>query len=210
MTISKFITPEDLIVVDNFYRDAAAVRKIALSLPYVHVPTYNVAASQSIEAFASKGLVERFEKILGRRIYFDQEDAAFGKFRMMSKDATARLHIHNDRHAWAGIIYLTPDEHSRGGTGWFWHKETGFSGPPSPHEIEASASVASQEEFERILVRDSLDLERWEMFHFVPFKFNRVVLFRGSKHYHGTVKRFGESFQDGRLTQNFFFRTDSD
>jgi hypothetical protein len=209
MTTKKVMTSDDVIVVDDFYSDPHAVRKLALGVKYVHVPEYNVAAMQSIEAFYSDSMVQRIGDYVGGRVSFDQEDAAFGKFRMMYKNATARLHIHNDRHPWAGILYLTPDELSRGGTGFFWHKESGFSGPPEDPELRPEHGIASRESFEEIVVRDSLDLSCWEMFHLVPFKFNRLVLFRGSKFFHGTFKRFGDSPSNGRLTQNFFFSLDT-
>jgi hypothetical protein len=163
-----------------------------------------VAAIQSIDAFYSKFVIQRIEHLVGSKIVLDQDDAAFGKFRMMYADATARLHIHYDRHPWAGILYLTPDGLSRGGTGFFWHKKSGLSGPPAGKELPAGP-VQSFEDFERMIVRDSLDLSCWEMFHLVPFKFNRLVLFRGSQFFHGTFKRFGDNPSNGRLTQNFFF-----
>ena len=205
MATKKVMDPNDVIVVDNFYSEPQAIRKFALGVKYLRVPSYNVAAMQSVNAFFSDSTVKQIERCMGTRIYFNQQEAAFGKFRIMTKDDTARLHVHSDRHPWAGVLYLTPDNLSRGGTGFFWHKESGFSGPPTNAEIATSSYIRSQEHFEEILVRDSLNLSCWEMFHLVPYKFNRLVLFRGSHFFHGTYKRFGCDAQTGRLTQNFFF-----
>lgn len=206
MTTKKVMAHGDVIVVDDFYSNPHAIRDLALGLKYLRVPSHNVAAMQSLDAFFSDSMVKQIETCVGgARIHFDQEEAAFGKFRLMTKEDTARLHVHYDRHPWAGVLYLTPDEMSRGGTGFFWHKESGLSGPPTDSEIKASSEVTSREHFEEMLVRDSLDLTCWEIFHFVPFKFNRLVLFQGSQFFHGTYKRFGNDAKTARLTQNFFF-----
>jgi hypothetical protein len=195
----KAIPPEDVIVVDDFYNEPTSVRNFALGLKYVRVPEYTVAAMQSVDCFYSAAVIQRLEEAVRGRISFDQQEAAFGKFRLMYKDATSRLHIHSDLHPWAGVLYLTPDTVSRGGTGFFWHKETGCSGPPpsNPKRFDS--------ELDGLFARDSIHIEKWEMFHMVPFKFNRLVIFRGDKYFHGTYKRFGDNPNNGRLTQNFFF-----
>lgn len=201
----KIINVNEIIVVDHFYNEPTKVRELALNLNYLKVSEGNVAAMQSVDPFYTRGLVEKIQDILQKKISFGQEQAAFGKFRIMDKDANARLHIHYDDHVWAGLIYLSPDEVSRGGTGFYWHKETGYSSPEDFGTPSWCGRAFDKEAFDELLVRDSKNLEAWELYHVVPFKFNRLVLFQGDQYFHGTYKRFGDTPRNARLTQNFFF-----
>ncbi|MCU7668526.1 hypothetical protein N7978_37260, partial [Bacillus thuringiensis] len=51
----------------------------------------------------------------------------------------------------------------------------------------------------------SKDLNKWDITYEIPIKYNRLVLFKGSKYFHAITDQFGNSIEDGRITQNFFF-----
>lgn len=40
---------------------------------------------------------------------------------------------------------------------------------------------------------------------YMPVKYNRLILFRGGRMFHRASKGFGNSPENGRLTQSFFF-----
>ena len=56
-------------------------------------------------------------------------------------------------------------------------------------------------------MHDGNDYTKWEMTDYVSNKYNRLVLYRGNM-YHASVDYFGNTLQDGRLFQTFFFNTE--
>jgi hypothetical protein len=195
-----------LYVVDNFYKDSGAVRSLALNVHYQDVTKLNYPGEQSIHAYVSKGIKEKFEAILGSEIVIDEERLTFGKFRVMTDDDRSWLKVHVDGIAdWSGVIYLNNDDQRQGGTAFYKHRETGLVGPPSKEQI-CKLGFKNYDEFEeQIIGKDTLDVEKWEQVMFVGMRFGRLVLFKGNELFHAHTHAFGRDIQDGRLTQNFFF-----
>jgi len=57
----------------------------------------------------------------------------------------------------------------------------------------------------RAVLPDSVDPRAWQLRHEIPIRFNRCVVFRGGRLFHGITSTFGSSAATARLTQNFFF-----
>lgn len=197
-----------IIVVDNFYKDPVLVRKMALASQFEDVRGLNYPGFQSLKSFASPSLVQSFSKITSENLVVSPENLTFGKFRVMLDSTGSRLKIHVDGDTdWTGLVYLNLPEQCQGGTAFYKHIRTGLSEVPSPEQI-SSAGFATWREMEKSVVgADSLDLHAWELMDYVGMKFNRLVLFRGDKLFHAHTCAFGDSLVNGRLTQNFFFRT---
>ena len=51
------------------------------------------------------------------------------------------------------------------------------------------------------------DYTKWELHDVIGNKFNRLVLYRGD-YFHASLDYFGDSPENGRLFQTFFFNTE--
>lgn len=195
-----------LLVVDDFYAEPEKVRSLALATAYHDVRDLNYPGFQSQKVFTSQSLEKRIAELIGEEIVVNHSKHSFGKFRVMLESTGSRLKVHLDGHAdWTGLIYLNSPGTEQGGTGFYRHRRTGLDGPPSP-DVLASFGYQNWRDFERAVVSpDSLSPEAWEMTDFVAMKFNRLVLFRGSQYFHCHTVSFGTDFENGRMTQNFFF-----
>lgn len=193
-------------IVDNFYKNPDAVRNLALNSAYEDVTGLNYPGEQSIHAFVSSKIKEKFESLLQKKILLDESKLTFGKFRLMIDDQRSWLKVHVDGASdWTGVLYLNKDDQTQGGTNFYRHKATGLEGPPSPEKLKELEFKTYKELEETIIKQDTQNLEKWRRSMFVSMKFNRLVLFRGNQLFHAHTHAFGTSIQDGRLTQNFFF-----
>ncbi|MBI2027908.1 MAG: 2OG-Fe(II) oxygenase, partial [Deltaproteobacteria bacterium] len=125
-----------LYIIDNFYKNPDAVRKLALRAPYEDVTNLNYPGDQSKFAYTSNGVKEKFESIIRCSIETDESTMTFGKFRIMRDDERSWLKVHVDGISdWTAVIYLNPNESCQGGTAFYQHKETHLEGPPSFNEL---------------------------------------------------------------------------
>jgi len=110
--------------------------------------------------------------------------------------------------AWSGVIGPTLDEHCQGGTEFFRHKHYGTERVPlSDEEARKVYSMDSLDEvYEKIIRQQGKDRSLWECTHILPLKFNRAVFFRPWLWHAGGVD-FGDTIENGRLTQILFFES---
>lgn len=196
----------NLIVIDDFYRDPEAIRKMALHAEYRDVRCYNYPGFQSIHSYVSKEMCAKFIELVGRPLDISLHKITFGKFRIMLKGSASRLNVHMDGASdWAGLIYLNPPEQCEGGTAFYRHRETGLDGPVEGKDLERFGFETWQALEDNIIERDTLRPEAWEETMFVGMKFNRLVLFRGGSMFHCHTHSFGTDKENARMTQNFFF-----
>jgi len=195
----------NLIVHDNFYQNPEAVRDVALKCEYSDVRSLNYPGFQSVRCFSNAGLIGNFSEIVGENLDVRPEALTFGRFRIMLATSHSHLKVHVDDGAdWSGLIYLNPDTQCAGGTAFYRHRRTGLYAPP-PTRSDGAPESFSTTSTRKILEDDTLDESAWERVMFVAMKFNRLILFRGSRLFHSHTHGFGHSTSDGRLTQNFFF-----
>src|SRR5699024_5389719 len=111
-----------------------------------------------------------------------------------------------DTPTWAAMIYLTLDKDCRGGLGIYQHKETGILHVPQTSEEFRSLGFENFEDMDRRLVYpDTKNNFAWKLIEFIPMKYNRLVLFKGSRYFHSITEKFGNEVNDSRLTHSFFF-----
>lgn len=200
--------PKDVIVIDDFYDSPEHVRDLALNADYhIFEQEQNFPGSESKKSFYSDAHVKKFEEILNRPIQIDPSKYIFGKFRYSTSHDSSRTCVHLDWDIdWTGIIYLSLDKDCKGGLGLFCHRKTGLAKVPSSIEELKEYDCRSLMEFDRKYIMPvSKDLDQWDLMHEIPIKFNRLILFKGSQYFHGIINQFGNSIEDSRLTQNFFF-----
>lgn len=196
---------KNIIVVDNFYANPDAIRKLAIEDQYASVAKLNYPGYQSHRVFSSEKLRMSFEKLIDKEILVQPERFTFGGFRLIT-EATGRIpKIHADSIDWAVLIFLTPNAPIDKGVGFYRHKESGLEGPPSDRRAR-ELGFEDLSEFERqIIHRDQADLNCWELISSVSPVYNRLVMFRGRELYHAPIGGFGDSPENCRITHNFFF-----
>ena len=180
-----------LLIVDNFYNNPDQLRDYALSLEYNVVGNYPGARSAPYLPQDVKSAIQHVIMSAGGNVtHWFEESGYTGAFQICtSKD---RTWIHADTfNTWAGVCYLTPDPPLSAGTALYRRKQT--------KEYEKTNSDISD--------YDGYDYTKWEMTDYISNKYNRLILYRGNL-YHASVDYFGDSLENGRLFQTFFFNTE--
>lgn len=188
----------NLLTIDNFYSNPIEVREFALKQEFKVRGNY---PGQRTESFLSDGTKKILKDILypfGGEIT-DWGGEYTGSFQYTTSSDRSWIHADSTTD-WAAVCYLTPDAPISAGTGIFKHKETGWSsfdyrnkdpeyikqGPPGHH---------------------SQDYTKWEMIDKIGNVFNRLVMYRADN-YHVSLDYFGDTKENGRLFQVFFFNTE--
>jgi len=195
-----------LIVVDDFYGNPDAVRDFALRSEFNSMGALNYPGWESQKHFYTDALRVAFESIIGRSIDVETERFTWGGFRIVTASTGRLVKVHADSIVdWAAMVYLSPNMPTSAGTGFYRHRSTGLSGPPTDCEARelgyADASSFEQE----VARRDMADLEKWELMSSIAPVYNRLVLFRGCEAYHAPLGGYGTCPEDARITHNFFF-----
>jgi len=193
-------------VIDDFYKDPESVRKLAQNCPYVPKAKghQNFPGVESVNSYYSAELIEKFETLLESKIVVSPRTNAFGKFRLSVEGDPSKTKVHIDNTNWAALVYLTSEDFCQGGTKIYKHRETGQLTFPNDDNL-ASLGLTAVEYDHNVILGDSLKASKWEVIEEIEMKFNRCVLLRGDKLFHSSSQIFGADFENGRLTQNFFF-----
>ena len=200
--------PLSFLVIDDFYTDPHAIRRTALSLDYPEPKSPpNFPGRNSRQKLLVKGIEEIVSGLLNEPLVGSTRDAhGHCRISLAADDASRRYYVHIDPPAdWSGILYLSLPEHCQGGTEFFRHKALDSDRAPIyPHEIEALGAGSYPEAADRIIQRDSNDLSKWDHLMTIPMRFNRLILLRPWL-WHTAGPSFGDSLENGRLVQLFFF-----
>lgn len=198
-----------ILIIDRFYDDADVVRERALEFDF---PTpegkKNYPGRNSAQSFLPDGI----DDVVSRLVHEPVERsviAEHGRFRLtLAEDEGDRgyyVHIDSDSH-WSGILYLTPDEYCQGGTEFYRHRGHGLD---RTYITDVEAQANGYETCSKFAIdtiqQDGNDLSKWEHLMTVPMRFNRMVLFR-PWFWHTSGISFGDSPENGRLVQLFFWR----
>ncbi|MFS0593222.1 DUF6445 family protein [Cytobacillus horneckiae] len=200
---------EDIIVIDNFYSEPFKVRDIALRSEYYSFDKIQkFPGTESKKSFFSNNHIQRFEKLLNRKIEVDPNKYIFGKFRFATKNDQSKTHVHLDSAVdWTGIVYLSLNSDCKGGLGIYKNKKTGLIEIPKSKEEFLKYGCATDLEFDQKYILPVTSNENaWELQTEYKIKFNRLILFKGSRYFHAITKQFGDNIENSRLTQNFFFK----
>lgn len=202
-----------LMVVDNFYRNPEHVRQLAHSLDFenpngrhTHSSATLAQSTREIYQFLREEYAEKWRvtELLGR---VDQW-RFYRSLRSRSTMPTRREDPHSDwEYLLAGLIYLTPDQYCRGGTGFYRHRKTGAEEKLPPLEWLLNANVPPSiiqrlndfsvyRAFEESEIEDyrqflasipfktkgnkyhlTASNEKWELTRLVEMKFNRLIMY---------------------------------
>lgn len=177
------------VVVDGFYQDPDSVRAFALTVNMVyHHKTHK--GRRSDERYLFPGVKESFERLLGRRISNFEKYGTNGCFQFCVDGDSIVYHC--DTQQYAGVLFLTPDAPPSSGTQFFRSVHT--------KKMKADTSEDAQVTF----AAGHLDRAQFEMVDTVGNVYNRLVLFDAHL-IHAATAYFGDSKENGRLFQLFFF-----
>jgi hypothetical protein len=200
------------IIIDDFVGDFDSYRKYALAVPY-ELPGHNAYAGKNSETpHLSDEVVHRLKLAIGRDIE-PSPGKATGHFRISCVGDQEKQHIHFDMgvHGYAGVLYLNteeqccrPDGAPRPGTRFWRHKRLGWETfPLSPDEAQRCGYNSIEDIARDVIFKDGHDEGLWHLTELVSMKPNRLVLFSAYL-WHSVGEIFGNSDEDGRLTQVFF------
>jgi tetratricopeptide (TPR) repeat protein len=189
-------------IVDNIYENPDEIRKFALDQEYVEGGFgRGFIGRRTVKSFLFDGLKEKFEQIIGKSITGWTAEDNPEKYGMNGRFQIAwagePLVYHCDNQRWGGMLYLTPDAPYQCGTTLYAHKQTrartyydsgwdaAWNHPGGSH----------------------LDRTPWEPVDVAGNVYNRLVIFDASA-IHSASEYFGNSKENARLWQMFFFDTD--
>ena len=207
------VKSEPIIVVDNFYDDPHKKREDALSCAYDAGGSY--PGMLSVKRFHVDEAMKKIEAILGTEVRWDPSTAN-GCFRFsLASDASSHRDIHTDAMEaespfpqWGGVCYLSLPKDCQGGTSFWRHNQTGLQKKPTPKEQAKVGGMVkipnTPEAVGKYFKQEGLDRSRWKEVKRVQMVFNRLALFQPNL-FHSHTSNFGETRENGRLTQLFFF-----
>lgn len=175
------------IVVDNFYTNPDKVREFALTQQFQENIKYY--KGKRTAAFRFQGLKERFEQILNHTIINWEVYGTNCCFQYCVKDDKTVYHI--DQQQYAGVLFLTPDAPVTAGTQILRSNAT-------------KKTTVTNEESAVVFKNGYYDSSAFELVDTIGNVYNRLVIFN-SRMIHAAPTYFGDSLQNSRLFQLFFF-----
>jgi hypothetical protein len=193
-----------LIIIDHFYNNAMETRDYILTQEFKVRGNY---PGQRTHSFANQGLKDIIQGYVlpfgGKITDFPMPDETNkddnkiynGAFQYTTSKDRSWIHM-DDFNNWAGVVYMTPDAPVSSGTGFYRYKD----GNTCNTDLQI---MNNKEEIDTF----SQDMTKWKLVDRVGNVFNRLILFN-SKRYHMSLDYFGNSKENGRLFQVFFFSTE--
>lgn len=176
-------------VVDNFYDDPHAVRSFAMKQEYENSSDW-YKGRRTFKQFLSPNIKKRFEDIMGISIREWESHGMNGRFQFCIPED--RLVYHYDSQTWAAMVYLTPNAPPSTGTSFYAHKGTSIRHVDEHPESNSCFSGGFY------------DGTKFELVDTVGNVFNRLVIF-DARLFHAASGYFGQTMEDSRLFQIFFF-----
>jgi hypothetical protein len=193
-----------LIIIDNFYKNAYDTRKFILTQEFTVRGNYPGQRTISFANEELKKIIQKYVEPFGGKIThfpMPKEDGsdAHGIYNGSFQYATSRDRswVHIDGYDnWAGVLYLTPNAPISSGTSFYKFKD----GTTCKKDIDI---LKNKEETDKW----SQDLTKWSEIDKVGNIFNRLILFN-SNNFHMSRDYFGDTKENSRLFQVFFFSTE--
>ena len=105
--------------------------------------------------------------------------------------------------SWSGIIYLSEQHPEVDGTIFWKHRKTNLE--EIPHDLDKllKHGLETRQAIEALLNTDGVDKSKWQKVFTVPYRFNRLVLFRPWL-FHSPGPAFGDKLENSRIVQTLF------
>ena len=197
---------ERMYIVDDFYTDPDMVRNRALEMNKNDDNDGNYAGIMTKDNFLTQEHIDNISRLVGH--YVQPSTSFTGKFRFTKQDDPFKQEIHFDpgdnNCAWAGVVYLTPNIENTDGTIFWKHKRTGLESIPRTLEGINQHGWKDEKDLKVFLDTEGMDHSYWDKTMNVPYKYNRLVLFRPWM-FHSPGPAFGNTIETSRLVQTFFW-----
>jgi hypothetical protein len=193
-----------LIIIDNFYNNAIDTRNYILTQEFSVRGNY---PGQRTISYANKylqAIIQKYVEPFGGKITdfpIPKEDGTDagkiynGSFQYTTSRDRSWIHIDGFNN-WAGVIYMTPNAPLRSGTAFYKL----YDGTTCKQDMEI---LDNKKDIDRC----SQDLTKWEEVDKIGNVFNRLILFNSNR-FHMSTDYFGDTKENGRLFQVFFFSTE--
>lgn len=168
-----------IVVCDGWYDKPDEIRAMALAAKYTKDERF-YKGTRSDETFRFPYLKERIESFLGQKIT-NWALPVNGKFQWTG--VQDQLVYHRDGQRFAGAVYLTPNAPVEAGTSFYTQKENGIKYSDDHIHFDKTSFV---------------EVDKVSNFY------NRLVIWPGTA-IHSATANFGDTLENGRLTQIFFF-----
>ena len=191
-------------VVDDFYNDPDQLVEAALNAPRNEKSRGNYAGIMTKESFLSDAQRDFLERLLQQKP-INASTELNGKIRFSKIDDTHTQYIHFDagQTHWSGVIYLSKEHPKVDGTVFWKHLRTGLEEIPRTLERAHAAGFTTKEKVKELLEVDGIDESRWDKTLVIPYKYNRLVLFRPWM-FHSPGTSFGKTLENSRKVQTLF------
>lgn len=189
-----------VIIIDNFYQNALNVRNFILTQPFTIRGNFPGQRTRSFATEELKKMIGNYVRPFGGEIIDfplpdGRNDVYNGSFQYaVSRD---RSWIHTDpNNNWAAIIFLTPNAPLTSGTAFYEFQD-------GARNKQEQMLLQNQKEADTF----SQDMTKWKLVDQVGNIFNRMVLFDSTR-FHMSMDYFGNTLENSRLFQVFFFSTE--
>lgn len=192
-------------IVDNFYKDPDQIRELAKSWNKEESTNGNYAGIMTHNAFLTQEHLDILSKLIGNKVVPSTQFT--GKFRFTKQGEVGSQDIHFDpgdnQCCFAGVCYLSPNvPDNTEGTVFWRHKRTGLESIPRTQEGLDEHQFGDLKTF---LDTEGVDYSKWDRVLTIPYKYNRMVLFRPWL-FHSPGAGFGNDLDTSRLVQTFFLK----
>jgi hypothetical protein len=193
-----------LIVINNFYANSIETRDYVLTQEFKVRGNYPGQRTQSFANQHLKDIIQEYVLPYGGKITDfpmpnetnkDNNNIYNGSFQYTTSRDRSWVHIDGVNN-WAGVLFMTPDAPLSGGTAFYKF----YDGTSCKQDMEILDNKTETDKF-------SQDLTKWQMVDNVGNVFNRLILFNSNR-FHMSQDYFGDSKENGRLFQVFFFSTE--
>jgi len=186
-----------VLVIDDFYENPLEVREWVLNQDFPIVGNYPGARTAPFAPEQVKDKIESYIKpFAGKITKWSTSDNQFnsnGCFQYTLKSNNSWMHTDAEVTDWAGVLYLTPDAPLASGTGLFQFQDG------SRYSLDSGDKEAQNS--------NAGNMDAWEEVDIIGNVFNRLILFN-AQHWHRSLEYFGDTKENGRLFQTFFFSTE--
>lgn len=194
------------IIVDDFYNNPDELVRVALnSLKDKDLSGGNYAGVMTSEYFLGAESREVFQQLTLEQS-INSSTNANGRLRFTRANDPFKFHIHYDvdlSTKWAGVVYLSKNHPKTEGTCFWKHKRTGLEIAPNTVEGFAKYGWSGFPDLKEFLETEGLDESLWEKTLSIPYKYNRLVLFRPWL-LHSPGPAFGDTLETSRIVQTIF------
>ena len=193
-----------LIIIDNFYNNALDTRNYILTQDFSVKGNYPGRRTKSYATIELKEVIQKYVEPFGGKITDfpipkdDDRDADTiynGSFQYTTSRDRSWIHI-DGYNNWAGVLYLTPDAPVTSGTAFYQL----YDGTSCKRDMNILNNKLETDKWNQ-------DLTKWKKVDEVGNVFNRLILFDANR-FHMSQDYFGDTKENGRLFQVFFFSTE--